>query len=259
MGRYDHYGSGSEIAQRLKDTEGQFNTLNVDMIFNQPGQDQAMLAQDINTLLEIDVGQVSFYPLMMADSTRSRVHREMGNFSYSKEKAMYYQILDSMSPSHPPSSAWCFSRGNNQIDEYLVTHQEFVGVGSGSLSYLNGSLYASSFSIMQYDQLLETQKTGITRIRPLDGREQYFYRMLMSLFGLSLEPSMAASKTAQILRLAGIVDGTIPTRKGMYYVVMAMSQFLSGVNNFRDDMRRSLKQEYDASYGIQPVNLIQLD
>ena len=40
IGRYEKYGSGKAIAEGLKKTQGSFDTLNADMIFNIPAQTQ---------------------------------------------------------------------------------------------------------------------------------------------------------------------------------------------------------------------------
>ncbi|HDQ93237.1 MAG TPA: radical SAM protein, partial [Synergistetes bacterium] len=78
MGRHEKYGSGREIMDRLKGASGQFDTLNADMIFNFPGQDEASLRRDIAILLENRLDQVTWYPLMVSDSTRRDVARTLG-------------------------------------------------------------------------------------------------------------------------------------------------------------------------------------
>jgi coproporphyrinogen III oxidase-like Fe-S oxidoreductase len=52
MGRYEKYGSGATIAERLKATLGRFDTLNADMMFNFPSQTAAMLDRDIDILMD---------------------------------------------------------------------------------------------------------------------------------------------------------------------------------------------------------------
>jgi len=38
------------------------------------------------------------------------------------------------------------------------------------------------------------------------------------------------------------------TRRGKYYWVVMMRELFTGVNNFRDEMRAHIKDEYQASY-----------
>ncbi|MBT4495087.1 MAG: coproporphyrinogen III oxidase family protein [Gammaproteobacteria bacterium] len=258
MGRLDTYGTGREIQARLSGIEGKFSTVNVDMIFNLPGQTEATLSQDIKMLLDSGVGQASFYPLMITEATRSQVTRDMGIFSLGQERAFYNQILDGMSGTHKPSSVWCFSRDGDQIDEYIVDHDEFVGVGSGAFSYLDGVFYANSFSILRYDELLTAQDLGITRCRPLQQWEQRYYGLLTGLFGLTLSAKQLKSiygdsypAALELLTLTGIIEKKAGlyclTGKGRYQWLVAMSVFLNGVNNLREQMRAHIHEEVQAS------------
>lgn len=259
MGRLEAYGTGREIESRLRETEGVFQTLNVDMIFNLPGQGQQGLRDDVSRLVDSGVGQASFYPLMVSDSTRRRINQEMGRFSYRQEEDMYYAIVDQMGQTHEPSSVWCFSRNDQQIDEYIVDYPEFIGVGSGAFSYVRGVFYANSFSILKYDELLSNQKLGITRARTLTQGEQRYYQLLTRLFGGQISHEQVSQifgdsfpVSLAALKTLGVVDekeaGYALTRRGLYYWLVAMSEFLNGVNNLRDQMRTHIAEEMRSSY-----------
>jgi coproporphyrinogen III oxidase-like Fe-S oxidoreductase len=94
MERLEKYGSGALIRERLAGIRGLFPTLNVDMIFNLPGQTLGMLDRDIDALLELDVDQVSFYPLMTASTARHKMQKTMGEADESLRHAMYERVLD---------------------------------------------------------------------------------------------------------------------------------------------------------------------
>lgn len=272
MDRYDAYGSGETITRRLRDANGVFDTLNVDMIFNVPHQNSASLARDIEIIRASGVDQVSFYPLMSATSAKHRMDKIMGRVDYDREEAFYYQIHDGLADLYTPSSAWCFSRAPGMIDEYIVDHEEYVGVGSGAFSYLNGRLFATSFSIMRYDEIIDQARIGITRERSLTRHEQLQYHFLMTLFGLTLDKASAKRRFGDgyfrelwkeflVFRaLGGLRDDGDQyelTRRGRYFWVMMMREFFTGVNNFRDEMRAHIKEEYEASYGSQPVRILE--
>ena len=120
MDRLEKYGSGTLIRERLAAVRGIFPTLNVDMIFNLPGQTLAMLDRDLDLLRELDVDQVSFYPLMTAPTARHKMEKMMGRADESLRHSMYERILDRMLSGYRPSSAWCFSRGEGMFDEYII-------------------------------------------------------------------------------------------------------------------------------------------
>ncbi|NNF15981.1 MAG: coproporphyrinogen III oxidase family protein [Gammaproteobacteria bacterium] len=259
MGRYERYGSGAEIAERLARTQGVFDTLNADLMFNFPHQDAASVRHDIDVLHSIGIDQVSFYPLMPATQTRRAMKKHIGTINFSTEKALYRQIVSSMQPTYRPTSAWCFSRGPAMIDEYIVDHDEYLGVGSGAFSYIGGTMYSTSFSIRRYINRIERGHTGTVMHRTFNVREQRRYSLLVGLFGLAMPHARlkqlsgpgvprALWKELLLFRALGAIrlqhDGYALTSRGMYLWVVMMREFLMGVNQFREQMRHHIKSEH---------------
>ena len=268
MQRYASYGSCEQIIEHLQGAAGIFQTLNIDMIFNLPMQTHESLARDLDIIRNrIGVDQVSFYPLMAAKETRRRIEREMGRVSPEREESFYNMIRTAMTEPFRPASAWCFSRGSDMIDEYIVDHEEYVGVGSGAFSYLNGKMYATTFSIPRYRDLIPRHGTGITRARELTRLEQHQYHFMTNLFGLSMSKAAARERFGDayfrtlwkeflVFRLLGALeeDGDLVrlTDRGMYYWVVMMREFLTGVNRLRDEMRAHINQELQAYRQLVP-------
>ena len=271
MGRYQSYGSGAEILDRLKSAFGIFDTLNIDLIFNQPHQTAKSLDRDIELLLQNDIAdQVSFYPIMPAASTARRMRQTMGDLSLRNERAMYRQILGGIQAKFRPSTAWCFSHNSGLVDEYIVDHVNYIGVGSGAFSYFAGQFFSNSFSINRYIETVRNGRTGIVMGRQLSELEQLRYRLLVGLFGLQLDWSSVCReyeisgwdplwKEVLFFSLLGSIrkdDGVLRlTERGMYHWVVMMREFLTGVDNFRNQMRahihaeRALEQAYSAAMG----------
>jgi len=258
MGRYGPYGGGDLTARRLGDARGMFDTLNADMIFNLPNQSRGSLERDLQILQEVNLDQVSYYPLMTADSARKRMAKTMGLVDYRDEEALYTLIRQRLGRTHPPSTAWTFSRGNRMIDEYIIETDEYVGVGSGAFSYLQGALYSTSFSINRYDRLVAQRGVAITRRRGYSRQWQLRYDLLMQLFGLHLDREKALRrfgpgyfralwKELAALELLGAVrrtpGGYALTDRGMYLWLVMMRRFFTTVNNFRDQMRAHIRDE----------------
>ncbi len=260
MQRLDKYGSGEEIRTRLQHAEGHFDTLNVDMIFNMPHQTEASLQRDLNILTDdVGVDQVSFYPLMTVNSTRKKMQQSMGSVDYDREKAFYGLIANHMlACGYVRTSAWCFSRKPGLFDEYIVEREEYLGLGSGSFSYLGGKLYSSTFSINHYLRLVQAGKTGTFGCLDMTDRDQMRYYLLMQLFSGSLDkaaaeerfdgrfqrtlwPELTMLQTIGAVRNAG-VQLTL-TERGYYIWVMLMRNFFTGVNNLRDQMRHNIARE----------------
>lgn len=260
MERFEKYGSGADITRRLKRQNGAFDTLNIDMIFNLPHQSEASLRQDLDILVdEIGVDQVSYYPLMAATSTRKSMRRSMGRVNHSYERRFYRIIVERMlEAGYTRNSAWCFSRQTGLFDEYIVDHEQYVGLGSGAFSYLDGSVYASTFSLNHYVRLVAGGVTATAQRRSMSDRDQMRYYLLMQLFTGSLDVSVAENRFAgrfrrtlwpelTALRLIGALrdgDGRLVlTERGFYLWVVMMREFFTGVGSLRDDMRHHISEE----------------
>lgn len=260
MQRYEKYGSGEQIKQRLLRVEGEFETLNVDMIFNFPHQSETSLATDLHVLTaEVNADQVSFYPLMTSGSTARSMRKEMGEVDYGREKKLYQLIVRHMlEAGYRRSSAWCFSRDAGMIDEYITQQDEYLGLGSGAFSFLGGSIYASTFSINHYLALIAAGRTGIVRQRAVGRVDHMRYFMVMRLFSGCLELATAEtlfeghfqeSLRAELLGLRLIGAITIDathirlTERGYYVWVVIMREFFTGVNSLREEMRLNIHSE----------------
>lgn len=249
MGRYDKYGSGEAIAERIEALSGEFDTLNADMIFNFPLQTEATLGRDLDVLIQTGVDQVTYYPLMVSDSTRRKVEESMGRVDFRKEAAFYRMISRRLAPSYRFSSAWCFSRRGTMIDEYIVDYDEYAGLGSGSIGYLQGRCYANTFDIPRYIERLNRGELPLMASRDFTPPQQARYDFLMRLFGMKLDIASLNQKydgrAARYLWqeiLAFLVAGGLRyqrgtlflTDRGRYYWVIMMREFFTAVNNFRD-------------------------
>ena len=250
--RFHKYGSGEEITARLKDMMGFFDTLNVDMIFNFPTQTMAMLERDLNILTGLAVDQVTFYPLMVSTSTEKIMGKKLGKVDYDRGRDMYMKITEALKDAYVPSTAWCFSRGDVMIDEYVVNYDEYAGLGSGSIGYLGGSVYSNTFDIPAYIEQLNNGQFPVAARKDCGTRERLLYDFLMKLFGISLDLDELSQKhgvNAYLYLLPEItffrMTGGLTkkgskltlTSKGQYYWVIMMREFFIAVNNFRDYCR----------------------
>ena len=263
MGRLQPYGTAAEIARRLEEAQGRFSTLNVDLMFNFPHQSIGSLRNDLAKIRDLGIDQVSYYPLMSASATRRRMHKELGTVDPSRRREFYGEILAGLRAQYQPSSAWCFTRRGSSgptgaLDEYIVGSSEYVGAGSGAFSYVGGKLYATTFSLNAYEQLICSGHSAITACRSLSVRQRQHYDLLVGLFGVSLPwstlegkygPQVRRALAVQIaaLRLVGAVraEGAALhlTQRGMYYWMLMMAEFFTAVNELRATMRRHISTE----------------
>jgi menaquinone C8-methyltransferase len=138
------------------------------------------------------------------------------------------------------------------IDEYVVNHDEYVGVGSGSFGYVGGTVFTDTFAIPEYMARIEEDKLPLKAVRPFSQRDQMRYEFMMKLFGMSLNLAEAEHKFAgrfrremrkeiDFFRFIGALrqdgENLTLTPRGQYFWVIMMREFFTGVNNFRDACR----------------------
>ncbi len=257
MDRYDKYGSASEILERLQSIEGRFHSLNIDMIFNFPSQTPEKLQRDIDLVKQTGANQATFYPLMASPAVRESLKRTVGKVDYAREYRYYKQISEQMSDTFEPASAWTFSRtGGGMIDEYIVDYEDYVGLGSGAFSFLQGALYVNTFSLKAYGERIAEGKTAALQMRAFTVPDRMKYRFLMALFGMRLDKRQFAADFGvsidqglaiemAFMRSAGAfsvdnADELILSGTGRYLLVAMMREFFVGVNNLRDQAREAL-------------------
>jgi len=259
MDRYDKYGSAAEILERIQSIEGRFHSLNVDMIFNFPSQTEEMLLRDVEMVKASGTNQTTFYPLMVSPAVESSLKKAVGAVSYSREQRYYHTLVEALSDSFELASAWTFSRvAGGMIDEYIVDYEDYVGIGSGAFSFLEGSLYTNTFSLAAYADRIDAGMTPASGKRTFGKGDRMRYRFLMGLFGLSLDKKAferdfgvsierGLPLEMAFMRLNGAFDVDDAERltlspKGRYLLVAMMRQFFIGVNNLRDQARAALPE-----------------
>lgn len=256
IGRYEKYGAGEVIAERLKQTMGLFDTVNADMIFNFPGQTPQLLGDDLAVLLNLQMEQITFYPLMISTMTQRLMEDTVGLVNFNREKKLYQIIIRRLEAEYESSSAWCFSRKNGKralIDEYVVDYDEYAGLGSGAIGYLGGVCYANTFDIAEYIDCLERGRLPLKASRKFNLRDQMSYDFLMKLFSTKMDVTAVEQKYGgKFLKslwkemIAFILVGSFRyfppnlhlTPRGRYFWVIMMREFFIAVNNFRDYCRK---------------------
>jgi coproporphyrinogen III oxidase-like Fe-S oxidoreductase len=262
MERFDKYGSGAEIADHLRLAAGMFPTLNVDLIFNQPHQTLESLERDLEIVAKLGVNQVSCYPLMTSPTVLRRMAGAMGRPDRKRLRHFYATIVRRLSPDFSPTSAWCFTRRGGGCDEYIVTAENYIGVGSGAFSYVDGTLYATTFSLSAYEQRISRGSTGITMQHRLSAGDRMRYALLVRMFGLRLDREWARRRHGsrffrqlwgelRTLEALGAARrdqaGWKLTERGMYWLMLMMSEFFESVNAYRDAMRSHITDDEESA------------
>jgi menaquinone C8-methyltransferase len=260
IGRYEKYGSGDELIEKITKAKNIVRTLNIDMIYNFPAQNRNELINDIYILNKIKPDQVTFYPLMVSDETTREMKKIMGAHSFRKERLFNELISKNLSPDYYPQSAWCFSLSDAMIDEYVTSNEDYAGAGSGAFGLAGGYIYANTFSIGRYINDLREGRLPVYAKKKFSRKELARYMFLMGLFGLKVSRSMFVQRFGKdpwnllplecmFFTLIGALKTTSGslhlTEKGRYYWVIMMREFFTGVDNFRDMSRLEAGSKYE--------------
>jgi len=248
MGRL--FISGEEAKNRLIIAQGKFDTLNADFVFNFPDQQPDQFERDVKEFKDSGIDQATFYPLMASPHKKDALERRFNEVNSSREKKFYDVILKELyTGGYNASTAWCFSRGSRMIDEYVIDSDDYIGIGSGSVSIVDGNFFVNSFSLEKYEALIARNTLPVVGCRNLSKREHMRYYLLTKLFGLEVDGekfrerfnagmnAMLPLETA-FFRLSGIVKGNEimkVTEKGMYPVSVMMRDFFASLNGLREN------------------------
>jgi coproporphyrinogen III oxidase-like Fe-S oxidoreductase len=232
----------------------------VDLIFNIPGQDEDSIRADLAAVRSCGVNQVTFYPLMTSPTVQRAIENTLGRIDFSRESAFYEIICAVMERDYELSTAWTFvKKGGGLIDEYIVNSEEYLGIGSGSFSYLNGHLYVNTFSLDAYHAAISARRWPVTGKRRFGRLDQMRYRFMMDLFGLRLDKHRFQERFGRPVELALPLEMaffssagafaensskqiTLTTR-GRYLLVILMREFFSAMNFVRDQARGTAGRE----------------
>jgi coproporphyrinogen III oxidase-like Fe-S oxidoreductase len=242
--------TGSEARHKIEMALGQFETVNVDLIFNFPFQTPEKFASDIKIFKEMGIDQVTFYPLMPSPNKKSAMERRFARVDNSREQRFYNLILSEIfDAGYQASTVWCFSKGTRMIDEYIVDYADYIGIGAGSVSLVNGIFYVNSFSLEKYAEHLKNNRLPIARRRDLSAKEYSRYYLLTKLFGTRVNKKQFKQQFGtdiynelgteiRLLKAAGAVNETEDeikvNHRGMYIVSVMMREFFTGLNTLRE-------------------------
>ncbi|WP_085829648.1 coproporphyrinogen III oxidase family protein [Collinsella vaginalis] len=267
MDRYNKYGSAEEIVQRIQNVADMFQTFNVDMIFNFPGQTPEMVLRDIETFKTTGANQITYYPLMASPGSEHLMQTCFhGQVDYRNERALYNTIFDQMTAPVEGSGAgfyatdvYTFARDRDaMIDEYVVDYGEFVAAGCGGYSFLGSVIHNNDSSLSGYCDRVERGSLSVASKIDMGAANAKRYRMGRELFGLRLDNRRWRQDFGRYIQYdlpveygylaangafdVNNADELTLTRKGRYLVLVMMRQIFIGMNTERDRLRTLLPE-----------------
>ena len=283
IGRFGKFGASSELIEKLSKANGILPILSIDLIFNFPTQSESQLRNDLKIAKNIAPQQITTYPLMKSPLTRENIANALGVSAVDNEYA-FYRIICEEFKGYERSNAWSFlttqkgeSNGKSIIkstdlsnlhatksvlnDEYVSYHNQYLGVGSGAFSFMEGRLFVNAFNLKDYVSRVSSggsANIANASFKRIDILRYMFLTQLFSgavdiaRFNVAHNCSVAKDLFVELngLRLANAIkqqNGVIKcTDFGRYVALVAMKDFYTGMDMvravFRDDAKCSGKE-----------------
>ena len=259
VGRYEKFGSAKETKRKLEQAIGKIPVISLDLIFNLPNQTKEQIINDVNVAKSISPQQITFYPLMKSELTRENIARALGVSNVDNEREFYEIIVSEFAKGgYRQSNAWAFSneKSADLRDEYVGSNLEYVGVGSGAFSFLNGELVINAFNLLDYGRKIKERQSPVIAKCAFSKKERLKYTFLTRLFDGAVDIKSYNEQNGaniskdlfvelSLLKLVNAIyeeNGVIkPTFFGKYICVVLMRDFYAGMDKvraiFKDDAK----------------------
>lgn len=149
-------GDGAHAASRVAAAirAGIRNT-SIDLIYNYPGQTDASLARDLDTIAALDVAGISFYSLMLHEKTplyrRLNDDTKAGMQDLSREKQLFDAILDGLAPHgyRMLELTKLVKDGRDRYDYMEIRHSggSCIALGHGAGGNIENYFYHNSHTV----------------------------------------------------------------------------------------------------------------
>ncbi|MDX6016185.1 coproporphyrinogen III oxidase family protein [Shewanella indica] len=257
--RLEKFGTGQQTFDKIMAAKELFPIINVDLIFGFRGQTDEVIQHDLDMASRLDPRQITTYPLMITHQTRKSVKGKLAA-PQADMANQYRMILNTLNGQYNQLSAWAFGKANDEgFDEYVIDYDEYLGVGSGSFSFLNDTLHVNTFSLRKYQERIASGKMGVEQQKQYSKKDVMQYRFLLGMFsgrlsrkyfrdtfGVNLDTALF--KEMSSMKLIGAIkndpknpDELIITDNGKMMGLLMMKEFYSGMDNVRAQLRKPLK------------------
>ncbi|AXX92103.1 coproporphyrinogen III oxidase [Malaciobacter molluscorum LMG 25693] len=246
LSRFDRFGDKDTLINKIKKIQGILPITNLDLIFNLPNQTKKSLKNDIKIAKELNVEQITTYPLMSSNLNSKFINR----FELNKNKENFYNIICDMLEDYHMNNMWSFSKECEEKlnDEYVSTYNEYIGLGSGGFSYLDGNLFVNSYDLDNYENLLNIKKDSTIAKSTFTKKQMIQYYFLCTLFSgsfnikkyerlfdINLEKYL--KKEIFLLKKLDFIyienEVIYLTKKGKYLLIVVMANFYSKMDKVR--------------------------
>lgn len=261
MKRYGKSSTCEQLVSKIKEMQDIIPTINIDLMFNLPNQNVKMFQKDLKIAKSLKVNQITAYPLMQTSLNKNSINNAFKEEINNLDFLDYYNVLEKELETYHKINAWSYSNQTEFMsDEYVSSHEEYIGIGSGAFSFINSTLYVNAFDLNEYKEKVSTNKTSIKALCQFNNKEKVKYHLLIKLFAKEVN-IQGFNKTfevdienilkkelyfAKFLGILKIKDGVIQkTKFGSKVFVLMMSSFYKHMDKVRAYFRNTVSIDKD--------------
>ena len=252
VGRFEKFGNQKTLIEKLQKGIGELPIFSLDLIFNFPFQKKNELLEDIKIAKFLDPEQITFYPLMKSPLTKDLIAKSLGVSNEDNEKEFYKIICESFK-DFDQNNVWSFSKKFSKLnDEYVSNNHEYLGIGSGAFSFLDGKLLINAFNLKEYGNLVKQNKSTVIAKCEFDEISRTKYIFLTEIFSKSLDIKNfdnlnLIKKEIMLLKICKAVkengDFLETTEFGNYMFLVLMKEFYMTMDKIRAIFKTDIKNE----------------
>jgi len=143
---------------------GNFKCVNIDYIFDLPGQTIQETEEAAKMIVDLGVDQVASYPLFNFPYTRfgkqAQQNRNALTTMFRRRKLLKILEQQFYQNGYERSSVWAFTKKGT--DKYCsVSVPSYLGFGASGSSYLKDIFYVNTFNVHEYIKAIQTNKSPI--------------------------------------------------------------------------------------------------
>ena len=144
--------------------ERNFECVNIDYIFDLPGQTELEVEQAGHEMVDLGIQQVATYPFFRFPYTRlgKEINENRNALATMFRRRRLLKILEGIfhDSGFERSSVWAFTKKG--VDKYCsVTVPSYLGLGASGSSYLKNNFYVNTFNVTEYIKAIEEDNSPI--------------------------------------------------------------------------------------------------
>jgi coproporphyrinogen III oxidase-like Fe-S oxidoreductase len=157
--------SAEQVKKNIEETiKKNFECVNIDLIFDLPGQSESELENAGHEIIKLGVQQAATYPLFRFRYTNmgKEFNDTRGKAGTILRRRKFLRILEDIfySSEYYRSSVWAFTKKG--VDKYCsVTVPVYLGFGASASSYLRDIFFVNTFRVKEYIKAVNDTKSPV--------------------------------------------------------------------------------------------------